>query len=495
MKSRIIICLGLSFTLLLGIFALWGGLSFQELTGFRIADILKYWSTPLLLAIGLASFSILTTKKPPTKKLLVFLPLVVGVFIGFGVVLLFDMTPENALYPLLGSAVSTGIGYGFALLLWQHHLSRFSHDEVAKLLLISLVISSAGYLLLHYFMQNQTWLTYSFITMAIVVLLLLAAGLPDFEEARFYPIRGRENLGSSVFRELGGSLVCVSAISVAVALTRMIALDGIEEVTLINSIPNVCIILVASLLYLVLFGFGKGLSSFRNLSVLGLYRVFFPVIATALLALTIIGSSLALAVATLVYVVFSLVLVFIMLTSITPARTNKVWSPCIYGIYAGFTYLFFAAATAFGAWGYYPKNLGIATFPVAILVVLYILTMSYVAIQNRKRFQIKEKRELTVDAESDINPHFGTTVIDEISQRCSVLTKQCRLTAREGEILVLMAKGRDVPSISKKLYISENTVRSHSKGVYRKLDVHTKQELLDLLETVPLVSGGKEKNI
>ena len=47
-------------------------------------------------------------------------------------------------------------------------------------------------------------------------------------------------------------------------------------------------------------------------------------------------------------------------------------------------------------------------------------------------------------------------------------------------------KGRDVPSIAKQLFISENTVRSHSKSIYKKLDIHSKQELLDLLETIEL---------
>ena len=52
--------------------------------------------------------------------------------------------------------------------------------------------------------------------------------------------------------------------------------------------------------------------------------------------------------------------------------------------------------------------------------------------------------------------------------------------------LLLLAKGRDVPSIAKQLFISENTVRSHSKSIYKKLDIHSKQELLDLLETIEL---------
>ena len=66
------------------------------------------------------------------------------------------------------------------------------------------------------------------------------------------------------------------------------------------------------------------------------------------------------------------------------------------------------------------------------------------------------------------------------------LSQQHGLTARENDTLLLLAKGRDVPSIAKQLFISENTVRSHSKSIYKKLDIHSKQELLDLLETIEL---------
>ena len=33
-----------------------------------------------------------------------------------------------------------------------------------------------------------------------------------------------------------------------------------------------------------------------------------------------------------------------------------------------------------------------------------------------------------------------------------------------------------------KAYISENTVRTYVKNIYAKLDIHSKQELLDRLE-------------
>lgn len=54
------------------------------------------------------------------------------------------------------------------------------------------------------------------------------------------------------------------------------------------------------------------------------------------------------------------------------------------------------------------------------------------------------------------------------------------LTPREVEIAGLLAEGNTYRSISDTLDISVGTVQSHAKSVYRKLGVHTKQELIDL---------------
>lgn len=56
------------------------------------------------------------------------------------------------------------------------------------------------------------------------------------------------------------------------------------------------------------------------------------------------------------------------------------------------------------------------------------------------------------------------------------------LTEREAEILVYLARGRTKAYIADALFVTENTVRSHVRNIYSKLDVHTRQELLDLLE-------------
>ena len=48
--------------------------------------------------------------------------------------------------------------------------------------------------------------------------------------------------------------------------------------------------------------------------------------------------------------------------------------------------------------------------------------------------------------------------------------------------MTLVAKGRSTPRIQEVLGLTAGTVNTHLAHLYRKLDVHDKQELIDLLE-------------
>lgn len=54
------------------------------------------------------------------------------------------------------------------------------------------------------------------------------------------------------------------------------------------------------------------------------------------------------------------------------------------------------------------------------------------------------------------------------------------LSSRETEVLGYLARGRSQPYIRDTLVLSKNTVASHVKHIYQKLNVHSRQELLDL---------------
>jgi DNA-binding CsgD family transcriptional regulator len=66
--------------------------------------------------------------------------------------------------------------------------------------------------------------------------------------------------------------------------------------------------------------------------------------------------------------------------------------------------------------------------------------------------------------------------------RYEQIAKHFELSARETEVMTLMALGRSSTRIQKELFISAGTVNSHRLHIYQKLNVHSLQELLDVLD-------------
>lgn len=62
------------------------------------------------------------------------------------------------------------------------------------------------------------------------------------------------------------------------------------------------------------------------------------------------------------------------------------------------------------------------------------------------------------------------------------LTTSFQLTNREREITSEFAAGRSARYIADQLVLSEHTVKTHLRHAYAKMDVHSRQELLDLIE-------------
>ena len=62
-----------------------------------------------------------------------------------------------------------------------------------------------------------------------------------------------------------------------------------------------------------------------------------------------------------------------------------------------------------------------------------------------------------------------------------MLASQFGLTARETDVLLLVSEGRSYQKIADSLGISLGTVQGHVKCLYRKLGVHTKQEVIELV--------------
>lgn len=70
----------------------------------------------------------------------------------------------------------------------------------------------------------------------------------------------------------------------------------------------------------------------------------------------------------------------------------------------------------------------------------------------------------------------------KVSSLCRGMAEEFGLTAREEQVLGLLAHGRSVPYIEQELGVSTSTAKTHVRHIYDKLGIHNKQELFDLFD-------------
>lgn len=72
--------------------------------------------------------------------------------------------------------------------------------------------------------------------------------------------------------------------------------------------------------------------------------------------------------------------------------------------------------------------------------------------------------------------------LDPIAAGVARVAARYQLSPREAEVCEYLARGRSQTYIREALFLSKNTVATHVRRIYTKLDVHSKQELIDLVE-------------
>jgi len=96
--------------------------------------------------------------------------------------------------------------------------------------------------------------------------------------------------------------------------------------------------------------------------------------------------------------------------------------------------------------------------------------------------QIIERLGRTID---------GATISRQLATMPWASSRLTRLSCRELDIVRRLAAGDRVPAIAASLYLSQSTVRNHLSKVFRKLGVHSQQELIDYLREISEPSPDK----
>lgn len=76
--------------------------------------------------------------------------------------------------------------------------------------------------------------------------------------------------------------------------------------------------------------------------------------------------------------------------------------------------------------------------------------------------------------------------LGRFKRKCAAVADTFLLSRKETEVLFLLAKGRNSAAIQESLYISAGTANTHMRHIYRKLDVHSQHELIELVESMAI---------
>lgn len=180
------------------------------------------------------------------------------------------------------------------------------------------------------------------------------------------------------------------------------------------------------------------------------------------------------------------VLIWILLADIT--STYRLSGIMVFGVGWGMVTLGFFLGSQLGqilclGAPFSPQMLSlIALLATVAILISYMFVFSERDLEQMATSEEEDGGKVLSDAQGHPTETQDGMRRQRFQDRCNDVASQYGLTERETEIMVLFAKGRSAARIQEELFLSRGTVSTHLRHVYQKLDVHSKQELIDLIE-------------
>lgn len=196
-------------------------------------------------------------------------------------------------------------------------------------------------------------------------------------------------------------------------------------------------------------------------------QVIYPIAVALLLALPVVvvnNQAITIVVEILKPASFSVIVLaiwFSMASAVrsVPASAALVIPPC-----------FALLAGSFVGGLYAIAHIGTSGRTICLVILTGYLVLITISYAMGTRNQKESRSEPRADARTYIH------------HRCDALSSTCGLSPREREVLYYLGRGYNHGYVAEKLYISENTVRTHVRHIYAKLDVKSREELLALID-------------
>lgn len=178
------------------------------------------------------------------------------------------------------------------------------------------------------------------------------------------------------------------------------------------------------------------------------------------------------------------------LSAIRTFSLGRFWS--VLGIFLGWgiAYLGFSGDFFVGV----DEALRVSGCIIGFMLVV-IFSASFVMTEDNYPHESDTKKPASEQEGSPLRDFINFTAEDEVGAsepernrpgkfylQCEVVAKTYGLSARQREVLGMLARGRNADYITEKLIISAHTAKAHIYNIYQKTGVHSRQELMDLVE-------------
>lgn len=369
---------------------------------------------------------------------------------------------HRALLSALGFGI-LGVGEALLFSLWQRLLSAGPIKESGLQLTLGTIIGMLGFLGIAFLAPQANRLLVA--TTSQAASLAIAFLVFRFTTLECEPLSDRA-ARKSVIRQLYQPILCVSFFGFAWELVTSFggaeagAGVAVEVAGAVAQMVGACVFVPLWLKFTDKFELG------------GVYQVAFPIVATGFLLMPFLGPTYQQWIIAGACFAFGIVSILMQLTCIQVYQRTQVDPVVLIGFFAGSVYLFVGAGFFLGRFAFGSEDVGLSQLLMIAFLVVYVMALGLFAMRFRR-----DGAPRSEESGEALPTSSGSFQLDEVGKRYG-------LTQRELQVLELMCIGRDLPYISEALFISKNTVRSHSKSIYRKLNVHSKQELIDLVLNV-----------
>lgn len=147
-------------------------------------------------------------------------------------------------------------------------------------------------------------------------------------------------------------------------------------------------------------------------------------------------------------------------------------------------------------WGILPNNfwtINLNYFGVALEALFFAYSVSQTLKNYHDKLNVSTKKLSLVEIELEkykqqlINPQTSGIEIQNLSKSKINEYLLNPLTERELDVLVLLSQGKTNKEVSEELFISLNTVKTHIKNIYSKLDVTNRTEALNQANSLKII--------